>query len=180
MAGWVEWVATEGYLLDTVVASWLWDGGNRHHAGSRERLAALGDAPVFVSAVTIGEVAYGLGVSPAVDQQRHALVRAAMTKYKVLAVDHHTGETYGQIRAALFAQYSPRDVRGRIQKKAPEDLIEPTTGKALGIQENDLWIVSMAVQYDLQLVTNDQAEGMRRVLMAADYLHRTEFWASTP
>lgn len=173
-------MATEGYLLDTVIASWLWDGDNRNHAACRKWFAGLGDSPVFVSAITLGEVAYGLGVSPAIDPQRHAQVRAAMTGYEVLRIDHHTGETYGVIRAALFARYSPRDVRGRLQKKTPEDLVEPTTGKALGIQENDLWIVSTAVQYDLQLVTSDRAEGMRRVLDAARYLHRTTFWPPSP
>lgn len=170
-------MATEGYLLDTSVASWLWDGGNPNHATARARLAALDEAPVFVCAVTIGEIAYGLGVSPAIDATRHSMVRSAMTGYQILPVDRHTGDVYGQIRAALFAQHSPRDRRGRMQKKVPEDLVETTTGKALGIQENDLWIVSMAVQYDLRLVTSDQAEGMRRVLVAANYLHRAEFWA---
>jgi predicted nucleic acid-binding protein len=176
----VVWVATEGYLLDTVIASWLWDGGNPNHAACQAWLASLGDSPVFVSAITIGEIAYGLGVSPAIDPRRHAQVRAAMTGYEVLSVDRHTAETYGQIRAALFARYSPRGAGGRMQKKVPEDLAEPTTGKALGIQESDLWIVSTAVQYDLQLVTNDRVAGMRRVLDAAGYLHHTVFWPAPP
>ena len=67
----------------------------------------------------------------------------------ILPISRHTAEPYGQIRSALFAQYSPRDSRGRIQKKWPEDLVDLTTSKALGIQENDLWIVSVAVGYDL-------------------------------
>jgi len=101
-----------------------------------------------------------------------------MAGYEVLPVDHNTGRTFGEIRGALFAQYAPRDRRGRMTRKAPEDLIEPTTGKTLGIQENDLWIVSVAVQYDLKLVTNDRAEGIRRVLTAANYLQRAEFWVA--
>lgn len=167
---------TEGYLLDTSVASWLWDGGNSRHAAARARLAELGDAPGFVCSITIGEIEYGLAVSPAMDAQRHALVRSAMAGYVVLPIDHHTGQTYGEIRAALFEQHSPRDARGRMTRKAPEDLVERTTGKALGIQENDLWIVSVAVQYDLRFVTGDRAAGMRRVLAAANYLSRAEFW----
>ena len=51
-----------------------------------------------------------------------------MAGYQVLPMDHHTGRAYGEIRAKLFAQYAPRDRRGRISKKAPEDLIERTTG----------------------------------------------------
>lgn len=168
----------EGYLLDTSVASWVWDGGNPNHAAARARLSQLGDAPVFVSAITIGEIEYGLNVSPAMDAERHSAVRGAMAGYQVLAIDHHIGRTYGEIRGALFRQYAPRDRRGRITRRAPEDLVEPTTGRALGIQENDLWIVSVAVQYDVKLVTSDRAEGMRRVLTAANYLHRAEFWVA--
>lgn len=168
---------TEGYLLDTPVASWLWDGDNSHHAAARAKVEALGDAPFFVCAITVGEVSYGLGVSPAIDPARHALVRKNLIDFEVLSIDRHTADVYGQIRATLFAKYSPRDSRGRMRMKAPEDLIEATTGKTLGIQENDLWIVSVAVQYDLRLVTGDQAGGMQRVLAAANYLHRAEFWA---
>src|SRR5438067_4633112 len=157
--------------LDTNIASWIWDAGNPSHTTARQRLAQLGDDPVFVSAVTVGEIEYGLGVSPAMDAGRHAAVRSAMAGYEVRPLDHHTGRTYGEIRAALFSQYAPRNKRGRVTQKVPEDLVEPTTGKALGIQENDLWIVSVAVQYDLKLVTGDQAEGMRRVLTAANYTY---------
>ena len=169
-------MVTEGHILDTSVASWIWDGGNPNHSSARARLAHLGDAPIFVCAITIGEIEYGLGVSPGIDAKRHASVRKAMTGYQVLQIDHHAGRTYGEIRAALFRQYAPRDTRGRITKKAPEDLVEPTTGKALGIQEHDLWIVSVAVLYDLKLVTSDRGEGMRRVLSAAQYVQRAEFW----
>ena len=169
-------MATEGYLLDTSVASWLYDGLNPNHRGARARLAQVRDGPVFVCPITIGEIEYGLGVSPAMDRQRHAAIRSAMAEYQVLPIDHHIGRTYGEIRAALFTHYAPRDSRGRITKKVPEDLLEPTTGKALGIQENDLWIVSVAVEHNLKVITSDRGEGMRRVLAAAQYLHRTEFW----
>ncbi len=99
-----------------------------------------------------------------------------MAAYEVLPVDHHAGRTYGEIRGALFMRYAPRNARGRMTKKVPEDLVEPATGKTLGIQENDLWIVSVAVEYDLRLVTGDHAEGMRRVLETANYLPCADFW----
>ncbi len=169
-------MATEGYLLDTSVASWVWDGGNPNHIFALTKLAELSDAPVFVCAITIGEIERGLGVSLAMDAQRHVNVRRAMAGYEVLPIDHHTGRTYGEIWARLFNQYAPRNRRGRLTKKAPEDLVDPTTGRALGIQENDLWIVSVAVQYDLRFITGDKRGGMPRVLEAANYLHQAEFW----
>ena len=170
-------MTTDGYLLDTTVASWICDGLNPSHGEARRKLSALGSAPVFISSVTIGEIEYGLGVSRAADPRRHAAVRSAILGYAILPIDHHTARAYGEIRAALFAQHAPRDSHGRLTRKVPEDLVELTTGKALGIQGNDLWIVSVAVQYDLRLVTNDQAEGMRRVLAAANHAHRAEYWA---
>lgn len=171
-------MATDGYLLDTSVASRVWDGLNAHHAAARAKLEQLGDAPVFVSVVTMGEIEYGLNVSPAMDASRHSAVRNEMVGYRVLPIDHHTAAVYGEVRAELFTKYAPRNRRGRLTKKLPEDLVDSTTGKALGIQENDLWIVSVTVQYSLRLVTSDEAEGMRRVLEAANYLDQVEFWAS--
>ncbi len=166
---------TEGYLLDTPVSSAAWDAVDRSHDAVRRRLAAL-DGLLYVSSISAGEVEYGLGVSPAVDPQRHRDVRLAMSAYDVLDVNKHTGEAYGRIRANLFERYAPRNQRGRLTRKYVEDLTDPTTSKELGIQENDLWIVSVAVQYNLVLVTFDKAGGMRRIVEAADYLERTEFW----
>ena len=57
--------------------------------------------------------------------------------------------------------------------KHVEDLVEPTTGKELGIDENDLWIVSTAVEYNLVFITQDQKGSMRRIIEAAGYASRT-------
>ena len=40
------------------------------------------------------------------------------------------------------------------------DLRDATTGKELGIEENDLWQVSVAATYDMLLITFDR---MRRI-----------------
>lgn len=165
----------EGYLLDTPVSSAAWDAGAPNHGVVRQRLADL-DGLIYIPSISIGEVEYGLGVSPNIDAERHRAVRLAMSAYEVLSVDSHTGEVYGQIRARLFTQYAPRNQRGRLARKYVEDLTDSTTGKDLGIQENDLWIASVAVQYNLVLVTFDRAAGMRRVVEAADYIDRTDFW----
>lgn len=169
-------MATEGYLLDTTVASWLWDGGNRNHESARSRFAALPDAIFFVSSITTGEVQYGLDIALAMDSGRKTAVRTAMAGFEVLPIDRHSGQTYGGIRAALFATHAPGPSRGRMQMKVPEDLIDSTTGKSLGVQENDIWIVAVAVQYGLRFVTGDRAGGMRHVLLAANALQQAEFW----
>ena len=96
-----------------------------------------------------------------------------MSRYRTLDVDRHTARTYAEIRANLFRTHSPKNRRGRLTKNYVEDLIDRTTGKELGIQENDLWIVSVAVQYNLTFVTGDR---MQRVIEAANYSDRTDYW----
>jgi predicted nucleic acid-binding protein len=155
----------DAYLLDTSIASIAWDGENRNHGFVRTRIAALGEDAISVCSISIGEVEYGLRVSQAVDPARHLSARQAMLTYKIWDIDRFTGEVYGIIRSALFEQHAPRDKRGRLTKKRPEDLRETTTARELGIQENDLWIVSVAIQYDLNLISRDGK--MRRILDAA-------------
>ncbi len=165
----------EAYLLDTSIASPAWYEGHKRHKDVRERLESLGDDAVFVSAVSIAEVQYGLRLV-ALDAQKHQSIRSALERYKVIPVDHHTAQTYAETRATLFKAYAPRDRRNRISSAYIEDLRERTSGKELGIQENDLWIVSVAVQYNLVFVTADQGGGMRKIVDAANYAHRTEYW----
>jgi tRNA(fMet)-specific endonuclease VapC len=168
------------YLLDTSVATIAWDGLHKEHSQIRARLAALGDDPIFVCAISIGEKEYGLQVYTHIDPARSQAVRDAWRQYQVLSIDHHTATTYGQLRGALFQLYATKKSRDRIKEKRPENLLDKTTGRELGIQENDLWIVSVAVQYDLRLITRDSGEGMRRVLgVANDQLgyNRADVWA---
>ena len=131
---------------------------------------------VYLAAVSIAEVEYGLLVAPAIDAAQQTAVRSAMGSYAVLPLDRHTAQTYAEIRAILFRTYSPRNRRGRLTQTYVEDLVERTTSKELGIQENDLWIVSVAVQHNLVFVTGDR---MQRVIEAAQYSHRTEYWAQS-
>ena len=167
---------TEGYLLDTNVASAAWDKGSPRHTEVRDRLAELGDSPLLLSVVSLAEIEYGLKVAPSIDVDRQREVRRVMAQYRALPIDRHTAQAYAGIRAALFAKYSPRDRRGRLIARYVEELTEPTSGLELGIQENDLWIASTAVQYNLIFATRDQGGGMRRIIAEASYSGRTEFW----
>ena len=164
---------TEGYLLDTNIASASWDLGAPRHNDVRQRLKDLEDHLVYVAAVSIAEVEYGLQVAPAIDSERQAAVRNAMASFRILGITEHTARAYAQLRANLFRTHSPRNRRGRLTQRLVEDLVESTTGRELGIQENDLWIVSTAVEQNLIFVTSDR---MERVIEAAHYSERTEFW----
>ena len=160
---------SEGYLLDTNIASIAWDGDDPRHQIVRERLEELTDAPIAICSISYGEVTYGLQVSPNADLKRQQMVRAAMGSYFIWHIDRHTAEIWANLRAGLFKQFSPKDARGRLMMKRPEDLLDDTTSKVLGIQENDLWIVSVAIQYNLHFITGDK---MPRILEIAAAVER--------
>ena len=167
----------DAYLLDTGIASIAWDAGHPSHSNIRDRLVALGDVSLSICSVTIGEVTYGLEVSPAIDLDRHNIVKQAMLAYQILDINKHTGSVYAKLRGELFKQYAPKDRRGRIKVKRPESLIDRTTSKELGIQENDLWIVSVAVQYDLGFITSDKMELILTIAKNLYAYDRFEVWS---
>ena len=68
---------SEAYLLDTSIASPAWYEGDRRHKVVRERLEEIGDDAVFVSAVSIAEIEYGLHLHP-LDAVSQNSVRNAM------------------------------------------------------------------------------------------------------
>jgi predicted nucleic acid-binding protein len=164
------------YLLDTSVACAIWDKGHARFSQLRPKFESLGDSLVVISPVTVAEVEYGLQVSPNLDESRKREIRHAISQFHVLPINQHTVHPYAEIRARLFSTFAPRDHRGRVRRKTVEDLIDMTTGKHLGITENDLWIVSNAVQHDAHFVTGDGASGMIRIVDAAGYQSSTSFW----
>ena len=164
---------SDTYLLDTNIASALWDEYHRNHRAFRERLAKLRDAAVCVSVVSLAEVEYGLKIAPRIDEERQRGVRTNMSRFEVLALDRHVVEYYAELRARLFRKYSPKNSRGRLTAKVVPDLWERSPDKLLGIQENDLWIASVAVERNLVLVTSDRLTHIQAV--AGDDL-RVERW----
>lgn len=153
------------YLLDTSIASIAWDGGHNAHALVRAQLDALGESTLTVCAISVGEVLYGLDVTPGADPARHQTIHEAMQTYYTWPVDGGVAEPYSKLRGELFRRYAPRNRRGLLTAKRPEELQDATTAQELGIQENDLWIVSVAIHYNLRLITRD--ERLKRVLEIA-------------
>jgi len=166
-------VPDDVYLLDTCVASALWDELHAKHHLFRRRWEKLQSDRVFVSVVTLAEVEYGLRVAPCVDDARQRRVRQAMSAFEVLPVDRHVVESYAELRARLFARYSPKDARGRLKARVVPDLWEQTPDKRLGVQENDLWIASQAMERAYILATTDR---MAHVAEVAGADLRLECW----
>jgi len=160
------------YLLDTSVASAAWDEDHSAHAEVQKRLADLDRRHIYVSVISIAEVEYGLKTAPNIDKERQVKVRNAMGQYDLYYIDKHTAAAYSDLRAALFLKYSPKDKRA----KRLSQIQERTSEDELGIQENDLWIASVALQHNFVLATRDK---MARILEVGEKLKvklRHELW----
>jgi predicted nucleic acid-binding protein len=163
----------DAYLLDTSIASALWDELHVKHGLFRRRWERLPPDRVFVSVVSLAEVDYGLRVAPKIDHERQRHVREAMSSFVVLPLDRHVAESYAELRARLFTEYSPRGARGRLSAKVVPDLWERTPDKLLGVQENDLWIASQAMERNYILATTDR---MVHIVEVAGSGMRFDYW----
>lgn len=161
-----------GYLIDTNIVRYWFDANCPEHGPVVRHVGRLGDSLLAVSAITLGEIEYGLRVLDGTASFEADLVGFVRDQLPlVLDVTETTRIDYGSIRARLFGRFAPKDLRRRL--RLPEQLTDPATGESLGIEENDLWIVSQAVEHNLVLVSNDRLTHLRE---AAPEL-RIENWA---
>jgi predicted nucleic acid-binding protein len=117
------------------------------------------DSPLLICAVTLGEVEYGLRAAEMVDAGKQKKVRDALARFKpVIPLDAKTAcPCYAQTRADVFRRYAPKEKKQKRRERVLiDELADPTSGKELSIQENDLWIACIALQYNLVLVSGDQ------------------------
>ncbi len=115
------------YMLDTNTVSHLLKG----HPAVARRLIAVPMTSLCISAITEGELLFGLAKRPAA-KQLHVAVREFLKRVDVLPWDSAAAEHYGIVRANMAGQ-----------------------GKVLS--PLDLLIATHALSVDAVLVTNDQA-----------------------
>ena len=140
------------------------------HSQITSRLEATRPSPIFLPIIAIAEIEYGMAKAESPDEQQRAHVRTFFADYPMhLGVDDHTVEPYAQIRAQLWRMHATQRQRGH-KEKLPEELVHRESGKLLGIDERDLLIASVAVQYNLILATSDKKQGMRNIEEAAGEL----------
>jgi tRNA(fMet)-specific endonuclease VapC len=125
-----------------------------------------GNSKMFISSISVGESEYGLSVAPNSDKTKQAEVRNVIEAFLpglVLDVNVVVArEYYAKLRAKLFAIFAPKTDRGLAKKSFIGEWVDPTTQKALGIQENDLWIASIAMAHNLTLVSSDKMNNIRQ------------------
>jgi len=172
------------YLLDTNILDYWYNPARREHQNvlARVELVRRPDAGsgyvsrLFTSVVTLGEMEYGhrAVLSPDVAQQR-AFARFVHKQYpEALEVTAHVAEQYGELKAWLFNNCSPNARRSKARRV--EELVEPTSARELGIQENDVWIAAQALTHNLTLVTHDSRGSFGRLLTAYRHTLRVEDW----
>jgi tRNA(fMet)-specific endonuclease VapC len=157
-------MAIDGYLLDTGIVGHYFC----RHVNVIAKIESLpDDTPLFISAITRGEIEFGHCRTQSTDHERRAefirFVRDSFRGTFIIPVTKDTGAQYGELKAKLFAKYPPTSQN----ENHPELGIDMVTGSSLGIDENDLWIASQAIQHNLILVT---ADNMTRIKSIADGL----------
>lgn len=181
------------YLLDTNILSYWYDSTpdasgqlKPTHANVVRNVARvrLPDAQtgyvsrLFVSVVTLGEMEYGHRVAPRGDAFKQAAYAKFVREQCLVAkdIDKHVAEQYGQMRAWLFDNCGPN--ANKTKRKRAEQLVSPSTGQELGIDENDLWIAAQAMTHNLVFVSHDRRGNFGKVLKEFASSLLVEDWAA--
>ncbi len=118
-----------GFLIDTCV----WIDVERGALAPADVAGVTGDAPVFLSPITIAGLKFGaeLAQDAGVRQKRLAAL-ARLQRKPLLPIDASTGDIFGTLAAAI--KLAGRSRRYRVQ---------------------DLWLASQAIQYGYRFLTRN-------------------------
>ena len=118
-----------GFLIDTCI----WIDVEQGVLAPADIASVTGNAPVFLSPVTLAEMKFGAEIAkdPDVRQKRLSALRRLQHK-PLLTIDAATGITFGELVAALKSQ-----------------------GKSHRQRVQDLWLASQAVQHGFTLLTRN-------------------------
>ncbi len=128
------------YLLDTNHCSFLLEG----RADVMAALRSKGSALVATTFITEGELFFMAAQSAQVEHNA-ARVEAFLNGIQRFALDTETARAYGELKAAVFARFGPKEKSKR----------RGVTLAQLGVSENDLWIAAVALRHGLIVVSSD-------------------------
>jgi tRNA(fMet)-specific endonuclease VapC len=128
------------YLLDTNHCSAIILG----EQNVIRRVNEIGVGDIATCVIVQGELTFMMEKS-----QRKEANLARLTEFlsdiRVYYITAETATIYGQIKAALFNQFAPKDKNKRRKTKIVD----------LGFDENDIWIAAIALQNNLTVVSRD-------------------------
>lgn len=109
------------------------------------RLSEIPDDRIYTCAIVAREL-----INMAEQSQQRAqnilLVRNFLNGIYIHAIDSGTADVYGNLKAAVFDKFAPRDKNKR----------RKFTVQNIGFGENDLWIAATAIQHNLTIITADR------------------------
>lgn len=148
----------DGYLLDTATLSIYLDPTHRFHDEKKGALDALpAAAPRYISVVALAELMFGADLAGAIGRGELSSLRRMIDQaraYAILDLSHHTAAAYAALKTELATKYLANVLR-RDRPRYVEDWVDKATGKALSVDENDLWMCAQAKERDLIFVTAD-------------------------
>ena len=154
----------DGFLLETTTLSALLNPRDARHQDATRLVASIPEGtPKYVSAVALAELAFGVdlirAVTGAVPEHLSQVIRDA-SSHPILDITRHTAMAYGELKTLLAIHYLERANRSN-RPRWLEDWIDRNTGKALQVDDNDLWMCAQAKERSLVLVTADN--GISRI-----------------
>lgn len=161
----------KAYLLDTNIASALWDGGDKDHDKAIQFVndAKTDGSLIYISRIVIAEIEYGCKLHVNAAPWRRSSVEVAMRAFNsIREIGKDTTDPYSTIRAALFLKFGRKDVKGKVKSKRPELLVDKSTAHQLRIQENDLWMAALAVERNMTLVSEDRMKSIKEAFPTLD------------
>ncbi len=174
------------YLLDTNILAYWYDTARSEHMNVIKRINAIKQPDpitryvprLYISVVTLGEIEYGHRVAPSPDTANQAEYTRFVREQcpEALEMTNDVAEQYGELRAWLFNNFGPKAKKSKV--KRAEELVNPTTGKELGIDENDIWIAAQARTHNFVLVTHDSRGNFGKILEQFAPVLVVEDWAS--
>lgn len=128
------------YLLDTNHCSAIILG----ESNVIKRVNEVGEDNIFTCVIVQGELTFMMEKS---QRKETNLARLAqfLEDIRIYRITEETATIYGQIKAALFNQFAPKEKSKRRKTKVTE----------LGFDENDIWIAAIALQNNLTVVSRD-------------------------
>jgi predicted nucleic acid-binding protein len=148
----------DAYLLDTSILSAYLDPNHQFHNAKRMSVDALpATSARYISVIALAELTFGVELALAMGRGDMPALRKMLVDaraYGMLEVSHHTATAYAELKSKMGAKYLAKALR-RDRPKYVEDWVDQATGRALGVDENDLWMCAQAKERGLVFVTGD-------------------------